>query len=73
MWILLVSLAALRTAALPKVLNCIGAFSGVAGLITIVPPLEPVGAIFGIGLIVWFTWLGTVLLSDSQPKPTRAL
>jgi hypothetical protein len=61
-WVLLVSLAALRTAALPKGLNYLGAVAGVAGLVTIVPPLEAVGAVFGIGLIVWFVWLGSVLL-----------
>jgi hypothetical protein len=76
-WVLLVSLAAFRTAALPKALNYLGAISGVAGLITIIPPLEEVGAVFGLGLIVWFAWLGTILLSDSRdpaavaPGPQR--
>ncbi len=70
-WVLLISLAALRTAALPTGLNYLGAVSGAAGLITVVPALEPVGAVFGVGLIVWFTWLGTVLLRDSQPESTR--
>jgi hypothetical protein len=66
LWVLLVSVAALRTAALPSALNYLGIASGVAGLVTIVPPLEAVGAIFGVGLIVWFTWLGTVLLRGSR-------
>jgi hypothetical protein len=76
-WVLLVSLAAFRTAALPRALNYLGAISGVAGLITIVPPLETVGAVFGLGLIVWFAWLGTILLRDSRapaagaPRPQR--
>lgn len=65
-WVLLVSLAALRTAALPKALNYLGVLSGVAGLVTVVPPLEAVGAVFGVGLIVWFAWLGAVLIRDSR-------
>ncbi len=39
----------------------IGAVIGVAGLVTLVPQLELVGAIFGLGLIVWFVWAGLVL------------
>ena len=65
-WVLLVSLAALRTSALPTAMNYLGAVSGVAGLVTIIPSLEAVGAIFGLGLIVWFVWLGAVLLRDSR-------
>lgn len=65
-WVLLVSLAALRTSALPTSMNYLGAVSGVAGLGTIVPPLEAVGAIFGLGMIAWFVWLGVVLLRDSR-------
>jgi len=65
-WVLLVSLAALRTAALPTALNYLGIISGVAGLVTVVPPLEAVGAVFGVGLIVWFAWLGIAMLRDSR-------
>lgn len=68
-WVLLVSLAALRTTAVPKALNYLGVVSGIAGLITIIPSLEAVGAVFGVGLIVWFAWLGAVLLRESQ-RPT---
>jgi hypothetical protein len=62
LWVLLVSLAALRTSALPRTLNYLGIAAGVAGIVTIVPALEVVGAIFGLGLIVWFVWAGLVLL-----------
>lgn len=48
-----------------KPLNDLGVVSGIAGLITIIPPLEAVGAVFGLGLIVWFAWLGTILLRSS--------
>lgn len=64
-WVLLVSWAALTTAALPRTLNYLGLAAGVAGLITVIPALEAVGAVFGIGLIVWFVWIGAILLQDS--------
>lgn len=63
-WVLLVSLAALRSGALPTAMNYLGIISGVAGLVTVVPALEDVGAVFGIGLIVWFVWLGVTLLRE---------
>ena len=67
MWVLLVSLAALRSGVLPSALNYLGIISGVAGLITVVPALEPVGAIFGVGLIAWFTSLGIFMLRTAEP------
>ncbi|MGI9608711.1 MAG: DUF4386 family protein [Acidimicrobiia bacterium] len=71
-WVLLVSLAAFRTAALPRGLNYLGVVSGVAGLITIIPPLEAVGVVFGLGLIVWFAWLGVILLGGARHVTTEA-
>ena len=70
-WVLLVSLAAFRIEALPTALNYLGAISGVAGLITIVPPLEAVGAVFGLGLIVWFVWLGIIMLGGTRDVTTE--
>ena len=66
-WVLLVSWAALKTAVLPRALNYLGLAAGVAGLITVIPALEAVGAVFGIGLIVWFAWLGVILLKEQTP------
>jgi prepilin signal peptidase PulO-like enzyme (type II secretory pathway) len=63
-WVLLVSLAALKTNLLPAAVNYLGIAAGVAGLITVIPALEAVGAVFGIGLIVWFVWVGWILLTD---------
>ena len=66
-WVLLVSWAALTTAVLPRALNYLGLTAGAAGLITVIPALEGVGAVFGIGLIIWFAWLGVLLLKDETP------
>ena len=66
-WVLLISWAALQTGALPRWLNYLGLMAGLAGLVTVIPPLEAVGAVFGIGLIVWFVGVGVVLLREQNP------
>ncbi len=72
MWVLLVSLAAWATNALPKSLNVLGIISAASGLITVIPGLEDVGIVFGLGLIVWFAWVGIVLLRRQESaKVTR--
>lgn len=60
-WVLLVSWAALQTGALPRGLAYLGIVMAVAGLATIIPALEAVGAVFGLGLIVWLSWVGLIL------------
>ena len=65
-WVLLVSLAALRANDLSSGINYLGLVAGAAGLVTVVPALEAVGAVFGLGLIVWFVWVGVVLLREQQ-------
>ena len=61
-WTLLISQAALRTSGLPKALNILGSFVGTVGIVTILPALNPLTGIFGLGQIVWFVGLGIVLL-----------
>jgi hypothetical protein len=68
-WVLLVSLAALKAGALSKALNYLGILIAAAGFVTIIPALEAVGAIFGLGLIVWLTWLGIAMLQDAKHEP----
>jgi len=66
---LLVSLAALRTSGLPKGLNILGLLVGAVGIITIIPALNALVSVFGLGQIIWFVWLGIVLL---RSNPSRA-
>jgi hypothetical protein len=62
-WILLISWAALRAGELPRVLNYLGLAVGVAGIISVVPALAEIFIyIFALGQIVWFVWLGIVML-----------
>jgi hypothetical protein len=61
LWVLLLSLAALKSHELSKALNCLGIFVGAAGIATIYPA-EVLTEIFGLGQIVWFFWLGIIML-----------
>ena len=66
---LLVSLAALRAGGLPKGLNILGLLAGAVGIISIVPGLsEMMGGIFGLISIIWFIWLGIVLLRGNSDR-----
>ena len=66
LWILLLSWAALRTGELPRALNYLGVLIGVAGILTVIPAIgELGGAVFGLGFIVWFVWVGIVMLRGS--------
>ena len=67
MWTLLISLSALRTNGLPKALNILGVLVGAVGIITIIPVLNDMTGLFGLGQIIWFVWLGIVLLRNN-PK-----
>ena len=63
LWTLLVSLAALRSGGLPKVLNILGLLVGIVGILSLIPGLtEGMIAVFGLSQIIWFVWLGVVLL-----------
>ena len=61
-WMLLVSLAALKTGGLPRALNVIGLVVAGVGIVSVVPALKDLAMGFGLGQILWFTWLGVSLL-----------
>jgi hypothetical protein len=69
LWALLVSLAALRAGGLPKGLNIIGLLVGAAGIISLVPGLtDALIGVFGLSQIIWYVWLGIVLLRSNPGK-----
>ena len=73
LWVLLVSVAALRTRGLPKVLNWLGVAIGAAGVLSVVPALKDLAYGFGLLVIVWFVWLGIVMLrTTSRPETQMA-
>jgi Domain of unknown function (DUF4386) len=65
---LLVSLAALRAGGLPKGLNILGLLVGAVGIISIFPGLTDLTGVFGLSQIIWFVWLGIVLLRSNPGK-----
>lgn len=62
-WVVLLSVAALGNGGLPRLFSYFGLLVGAAGLVTVVPALGEMGAMaFGLSQIIWFVWLGIVLL-----------
>jgi len=69
LWTLLVSLAGLRAGGLPKALNILGLLVGAVGILSIIPGLtEMLVGVFGLSQIIWFVWLGIVLLRSNPVK-----
>ena len=68
MWVLLLSLAAMRTKGLPRGLNYLGVALGVVGILTgilaFIPAVKDIIMIFGLGMIAWSAWVGIVMLRN---------
>lgn len=64
-WIFCAGLAGLMTGGFGKPVSVLGLIIGVAGGLTVVPPLgDAAGAVFGLGAILWFLGIGGTLLSS---------
>jgi hypothetical protein len=61
-WTLLVSLASLRGGGLPRALNLLGLLAGAVGIVSILPGLNDLAGLFGISQMIWFVWLGLILI-----------
>ena len=69
LWTLLVSLAALRAGGLPRGLNILGLLVGAVGILSLIPGLTALlTGVFGLSQIIWFVWLGIVLLRSNLGK-----
>lgn len=64
LWLLLLSLVALSQQQLPRLLNYLGIFCGVCGVLTVFHTVTGLTELFGISQILWFIWLGVFLLHD---------
>jgi hypothetical protein len=74
LWVLLVSWTALRARQLPKALGYVGVVAGVAGLLSLIPPLkEALVVVFALTQMAWSVWLGIVLLRTSPRRESRQL
>lgn len=74
LWVLLTSWAALRSGQLAKPLNFLGLAIGMAGIVSsVAPAMNALGYAFGLGVIVWWVWLGIVLLQKSGNTSSQPL
>lgn len=74
LWVLLTSWAALQSGQLAKPLNCLGLVIGVVGIVSsVAPALNALGYAFGVGVIVWWIWVGIVLLQSSWNTSSQSL
>jgi len=71
LWVLLVSLAALRTAGLPKALNWLGILTGTAGIASVIPVLLNARLVFGMLQIVWFIWVGIAMFRTRASEESQ--
>lgn len=68
-WCLLISLAAGRARIFSRGVIGLGVVVGTAGVLTGVPAWHALGAVFGLGQILWFGWIGLHLLSRPREAP----
>lgn len=68
LWILLISWVALLHHKFSKSLSYFGIAIGAVGIVTFVPLLTELGAVFGLGSIVWFLWIGKVMILEDISK-----
>lgn len=79
-WVLLLSVAGLRSGNFGRAFNYLGFVVGAAGVISVIPAIAEISAsIFGLTQIVWFAWLGVAMLRqpvnrlDNQPVSNSAV
>ncbi len=65
LWVLLISIAALKANTFSKGLNYLGVIVGIAGIATVYPD-DTLTEVFGITQIVWFLWLGASMLKQRK-------
>lgn len=62
LWLTLLGIAGWRSGIDARALHALALVSGMAGLLTALPPLSSLGAVFGLGQIVWFVGIGCELV-----------
>jgi len=65
-WMLIISADFLKSNQLSKAINSLGIVIGTAGIISMVPGLSDAGAVFGLLQIVWFIWLGILMIAGIE-------
>lgn len=66
LWTLLVSFTLLRTRGFSNGLGLLGLLVGIAGILSLIPGLIDLTGVFGLGQLIWFVWLGIILLRNNS-------
>ena len=61
LWVLLISIAALKTKVFSKASSFLGIVVGIVGIMTVYP-LDIFTKIFGLTQILWFLWIGITMM-----------
>ena len=69
LWVLLLSVAAVKAKEFSLPLNYLGVIVGSVGILTVYPA-EILTEIFGVSQIIWFFWLGLILIRNPQVNKT---
>lgn len=73
-WVILLSVAGLRSGSFSRALHYLGYVVGAAGIISVVPAAAEISAsIFGLTQIVWFAWLGVAMLRTEETAVQEAI
>jgi Domain of unknown function (DUF4386) len=72
-WFLLISVVALRAKVFPRALNWLGVVVGTVGVLSLVPALSELESVFGLLGIVWFAWLGVVMVRTRPDAEVESL
>ena len=72
-WVILLSVAGLRSGNFARALHYLGFVVGAAGVVSVIPAAAEISAsIFGLTQIVWFAWLGIAMLRQPATAVQRA-
>jgi len=66
LWVLLVSIAALRVGGFSRAFGWFGVVVGAIGLASVIPPLTDLAILFGLAQVGWFVWLGFSVLRQNR-------
>ncbi|GEM47108.1 DUF4386 family protein [Deinococcus cellulosilyticus] len=72
-WTLMVSWVGWQTRKLPRALGALGMLVGGAGILTLWPFQDEAGTVFGLGMVVWFLWVGILLMRRPALRQQVAL
>ena len=71
LWFLLLGWASLRIGEFPRLLNYLGLAIGLVGVLSVVLASANLMSVYGLGLIIWFVWLGIVMMRSSGKETER--